>query len=83
MSHPIAMDDKNTLMETFFTAIEQQLPMVFDRATASKCTEGILSPKILSNADAAGTGPTVKMKVGKKIVYERTAFINWLKTKIK
>lgn len=62
--------------------IEKQLPPVFDRKTASRLLGGILSPKTLSNADATGTGPTVKIKIGKKIAYEREAFIEWLKNRI-
>lgn len=68
---------------TLLEVIEKQLPPVFDRHTASKILGGILSPKTLSNSDATGTGPSIKVKIGKKIAYERDSFIEWLKTKIR
>lgn len=67
----------------FLESLEQRLPAVFDRATASKCLGCTLSPKTLSNADAQGNGPKIKMKLGKKIVYERTAFLEWLRSRLR
>lgn len=66
-----------------FAALEKELPAVFDRETASKIMGGVLSSKTLSNADAKGTGPSVRMKLGKKIVYERASFISWLRARVK
>lgn len=68
---------------TILEVIEKQLPPVFDRHTASKILGGILTPKTLSNADTSGTGPSVKVKIGKKIAYERDSFIEWLKNKVR
>ena len=43
----------------------------------------IFSAKSMSNVDALGTGPAVKVKIGKKIGYERDSFIRWLRGKMK
>ena len=45
------------------------------REFASEKIGRIFSAKSMSNADALGTGPTVKVKIGKKIGYERDSFI--------
>lgn len=37
----------------------------------------------MSNADALGTGPAVKVRIGNKIGYERDSFIRWLRGKMK
>lgn len=70
-------------METFFNKLHDDLPTIFDRGTAVKIMGGILSSKTLANADSGGTGPKVKLKIGKKVVYEREAFIEWLKSKVR
>lgn len=69
--------------DEFFTALKSELPPVFSRETASKCMGGILTPKAMSNADASGTGPAVRVRIGKKVGYERDSFIRWLKTKFR
>lgn len=69
--------------DAFFEHINDNLPMIFDRETAAKTLGGILGKKTLANADAAGNGPAVKLKIGKKIVYERASFIEWLKSRVR
>lgn len=71
------------IQSSFFAVLEKTLPAIFDRETASLALGGVLSPKTLSNADAQGTGPEVRMKLGKKIVYERESFLLWLQTRLK
>lgn len=74
--------DKNKI-ESFFDALKEELPAVFDRNTACQKLGGLLTTKTLANADAAGAGPMIRVKIGKKIVYERDSFIEWLKSKIR
>ena len=68
--------------DRFFDALEKELPPVFTRNVASKCMGGLLSAKTMSNADAMGVGPSVRVRVGKKIAYERTSFMTWLRQKL-
>jgi len=68
--------------DRFFDALEKELPPVFTRDAASKCMGGLLSAKTMSNADAMGMGPSVRVRVGKKIAYERTSFMTWLRQKL-
>ncbi len=62
--------------------LEESLPAIFTRQTASKAIGGLISPKTLSNLDSLGEGPP-KIKIGSKVGYEKTSFINWLKQRLK
>ena len=62
--------------EVFFEQLRKELPPVFTREFASEKIGRIFSAKSLSNADALGTGPAVKVRIGKKIGYERILFFN-------
>ncbi len=68
--------------DRFFDALEKELPPVFTRDVASKCMGGLLTPKTMSNADALGTGPSVRVRLGKKIAYERASFMHWLRQRL-
>lgn len=65
--------------DCFLDDLQKLLPPLFTRETASKMTGGIFTPKTLSNFDAAGNGPRRKIRVGKKIVYAKDDFIEWLR----
>ena len=69
--------------EIFFDQLRKELPPVFTREFASEKIGRIFSAKSMSNADALGTGPAVKVKIGKKIRYERDSFLQWLRGKMK
>lgn len=69
--------------EIFFDQLRKELPPVFTREFASEKIGRIFSAKSMSNADALGTGPAVKVKIGKKIGYERDSFLQWLRGKMK
>ena len=75
--------EHNVEATDFLASLEKSLPALFDRETASKSLGGTLSPKTLSNSDAHGNGPRIKMKLGKKIVYELTAFLEWLGSRLR
>ena len=68
--------------DRFFDALEKELPPVFTRDVASKGMGGLLTPKTMSNADALGTGPSVRVRLGKKIAYERASFMHWLRQRL-
>ncbi len=40
-----------------------------------------ISAKTMANADANGTGPEKKIRLGSKVDYEKESFIKWLKQK--
>lgn len=74
----------NTLKnKDFFRGLEEALPPVFTRKTASKMTGGLFTPRTLSNLDSAGKGPASKVRVGKNILYEKHDFIDWLQTSMR
>ena len=65
------------------SSLEESLPPLFDRKAAVKALNGIVSIKALSNADANGVGPKIKMRIGKKVIYDRTSFLEWLRYRIR
>ncbi len=69
--------------DIFFDRLHDELPPVFTREFAAEKTGNIFSAKTLSNIDSSGTGPSVKVRIGKKVGYERESFIQWLKNKVK
>lgn len=69
--------------DVFFDQLRKELPPVFTREFASEKIGRIFSAKSMSNADALGIGPSVKVRIGKKIGYERDSFIQWLRGKMK
>lgn len=68
--------------ESFFDALSTNLPPVFTREEASQMMGGIFSPKTLSNFDASHSGPRLKLKIGKKVAYEKNDFLQWLRHKL-
>lgn len=62
----------------FLDGLRKLLPPIFTRETASKMIGGIFSPRTLSNFDAAGRGPRRKIKIGKRVAYEKEDFLEWL-----
>ena len=63
--------------------MRKELTPVFTIEFASEKIGRIFSAKSMSKADALGTGPAVKVRIGKKIGYERDSFIRWLRGKMK
>ena len=61
--------------DVFFDQLRKELPPVFTREFASEKIGRIFSAKSMSNADALGIGPSVKVKIGKKVGYERDSFL--------
>lgn len=69
--------------DKFLNELRQKLPSIFTRETASQMMGGIFSPRTLSNFDAAGTGPPNKRHIGKKVVYSKDEFLQWLQGMIR
>lgn len=66
-------------MESIVVKICESLPPVFTRSVAVSNLGGLLGAKTLANIDNRGEGPSSKVRMGKKVLYERDAFIDWLK----
>lgn len=66
-----------------FKKLENSLPAVFSRQEAAKQLGYAISAKTLSNLDAKGLGPSQKLRIGGKVVYEKESFLDWLKERIK
>lgn len=83
LQHTTDLFGKNIGSNQFFKAIERELPPVFTRQAASQAIGGLMSPKTLSNLDALGQGPPVKVHIGSRTGYERESFILWLKERLR
>jgi hypothetical protein len=68
--------------DRFFAVIEKELPPVFSRQVASEKIGRLVSVKTMANLDALNQGPSVKVKLGKKVGYERASFMEWLKGRL-
>jgi len=66
-------------MTTVLTMIHQSLPPFFTRDVAADKLGGLLGAKSLANIDCRGQGPGTKVRMGKKVLYERENFVDWLK----
>ena len=73
----------STFDADFFTTLEKELPPVFTRQLASQKTGGLISAKTLSNLDSLNRGPSVKVRIGSKVGYERANFLQWLRGRMK
>lgn len=54
------------------------LPEVFPRERVGELLSGIISPKTLANLDCEGRGPQGRIRIGRKICYQRGPFVEWL-----
>ena len=66
----------------FLKNLEKELPPIFSRQIAAKKSGGLISVKTLSNLDSLHKGPSVKVRIGSKIGYERTDFLQWLRSRM-
>ncbi|ATD82184.1 hypothetical protein CNY67_12925 [Desulfovibrio sp. G11] len=73
----------NTSETIFFEQLEKNLPPVFSREEAARQMGGLIRAKTLSNLDATGEGPRVKIRIRKKVCYERRSFLQWLKQHVR
>jgi hypothetical protein len=62
-----------------FHKLELSMPEIFTREEASRLTGRLVTPNTLRNLDSRKKGPGVSFKAGKKVMYEKTQFINWLR----
>lgn len=65
--------------------LRNSLPPIFPRSEVGRLTGGIIQPGTCANLDSLGrgVGPEGRMRIGKKIVYTREAFIAWLASRVK
>ena len=54
------------------------LPICFGRNVISELLPGLISPKSLANLAWRGVGGPPFYKMGRKVYYEKSSFIEWL-----
>ncbi len=72
------MDATSSIIET----LKASLPAVVTRDEAHKATGGLVNKRSLANMDSLGVGPGGRVKFGHKTGYEKTAFLQWLETRL-
>ena len=74
----------NSCLEmNIFYQLRKELPPVFTREFASEKIGRIFSAKSMSNADALGIGPSVKVKIGKEWDMKEIRSFNGYEEKMK
>jgi len=68
-------------MNDSYSELEKVLPPVFSRVVAAQLLGGLMSVGRLANLDSLGQGPQGRISLGRKVGYERSAFIVWLRSR--
>jgi len=66
------------MKQIFCEKLLKELPPVFARREVKKLTGGLVCAGSLRNADSAGTGPAIRLQIGRHTAYERESFVQWL-----
>jgi hypothetical protein len=66
-------------VNNIFSQLEKNLPPLFCRKEATRLLGGLFSANSLRNLDSQKKGPGNKIKIGKKVMYEKDSFLNWLR----
>ena len=72
----------NLTIDALLSRLESELPPTFARRAVPGLTGNIVSAGTLANEDSRGTGPRGLFYVGKRAVYERGAFLDWLRGRL-
>lgn len=68
-------------LEFFFEQLHKELPVIFARHKIGELTGGALHPRTLANLmSEGGVESPPSFKVGRTVTFERTSFIQWLKS---
>jgi hypothetical protein len=57
-------------------------PEVFTRKTAELLTGGGVNARTLANLDSQGKGPPKRFRLGRKTMYRRDPFLDWLSGRV-
>lgn len=71
-------NSRNSLIER----LRDELPPTFTRQFVCEKLGGLITPKTLANLDSLREGPGGRIRVGKKIGYQRDDFLDWLERRI-
>lgn len=71
------------LPEDFWLKLERELPLLLTRRDVKMYCGSLITPAGLANLDSKGRGPTVRLTIGKYRAYERTNFIEFLRSRVR
>ena len=53
-----------------------------DQKQLDKFSGGLLNARSLANADSLGTGPKNRVKIGRKVAYDKYALVDYMRSKM-
>lgn len=62
--------------------LEEGLPLLLTRQDLATYFGKLFSPAYMANLDSRGEGPAGRYRIGKKVVYERAALVEWIVTRM-
>lgn len=68
------------MADDFFAHLAETMPCFITRKDIAKYLGSYISVGYLANLDSERKGPD-RRRIGRKVVYERSAFIDWLKSR--
>lgn len=77
-ANPMSINENASVI---IEVLERELPPIFSRKFVEKATGGLIKRHNLSNLDSKGEGPP-SFRVGRKVGYEKQAFIKWITQRI-
>lgn len=67
---------------TDFSKLFEQWPSPFvARSEVPRFSGGLLNSKTMANHDSLGTGPGGRLKIGRKVAYEKNSLIAWIESR--
>ena len=66
------------MKEHIIQRLRNELPPIFARSEVTRLTGGAVHHRTCANRDCDGTGVKGRYKVGKKVIYDRESFLDWL-----
>lgn len=64
------------------SSLRSSLPPIIPRTRVGELTGGAIAPQTLANLDSQGRGPAGAFLLGRKLCYEREAFLDWLEGRV-
>lgn len=74
---------KKDQLKDLFDRWQANLPPAFGRTSIDQLFPGIITSKTIANLDSLGLGPKGRYTQGRKVLYEKEAFLDWLRDRIR
>lgn len=72
-----------TAESRIISKLRSELPPTFARTEVDQLCGGIIASRTIANLQSLGQGPGGAFRVGRKMCFERDAFLDWLARRIR